>query len=39
MRELPCAGGAENKDLNEHVSHDTSVGRLGLVSEFGLSFL
>lgn len=39
MRELPCAGGAEDDELNDDPSNDTGVGRLGLISEFGLSLL
>lgn len=39
MRELPCAGSGENDDLDKHPSDGTGVGSLGLVSEFGLTFL
>lgn len=39
MRKLPCAGGSQDDDLNDHPANDTRVGRLGLVSELGLSFL
>lgn len=39
MRELPSAGGAEDDELNDNPSNDTGVGRLGLISEFGLSLL
>ena len=39
MRQLPCAGGCQDDDLNDHPANDTRVGRLGLVSELGLSFL
>lgn len=39
MRELPCASGAQNNDLDNHPAHDTGVGGLRLISELGLSFL
>lgn len=39
MRQLPCAGGAEDDELNNDPSNNTGVGRLGLISEFGLSLL
>jgi hypothetical protein len=39
MRKLPCASGAEDDELNDDPSNDTAVGRLGLISEFGLSLL
>lgn len=39
MRELPSAGGAEDDELNDDPSNDAGVGRLGLISEFGLSLL
>lgn len=39
MSELPCASGAEDDKLNYDPSNDTGVGRLGLISEFGLSLL
>lgn len=39
MRQLPCAGDDEDDKLNEGPSHDACVGGLGLISEFGLTFL
>lgn len=37
--ELPCTGSAQNDNLNQHPSNDTSIGGFGLVSELGLAFL
>lgn len=39
MRELPSAGDTEDGELNQGPAHDARVGRFGLVSEFGFSFL
>lgn len=39
MRELPGAGHAENDELDGHPPDYAPVGGLGLVSEFGFSFL
>lgn len=37
--ELPCAGCAEDDELDDDPAHDAGVCRLGLVSELGLSLL
>jgi len=39
MRELPCAGHAEDDQLEEDPSYHARVGGLGLVAEFGFAFL
>lgn len=39
MGQLPCACATENDKLDEHPPDDARVGRLGLVTEFGLAFL
>lgn len=39
VRKLPCAGTAENNELNEHPPDNTCVCSFGLIAEFGLSFL
>lgn len=37
--QLPGAGGAQDDELDGHPADDAGVGGLGLVSEFGFSFL
>jgi hypothetical protein len=39
VRELPRARGREDGYLDEGPAHDAGVGCLGLVAEFGLTFL
>lgn len=39
VRQLPCASDTEDGKLNQSPANDASVGRLGLISEFGLAFL
>jgi len=37
--ELPCAGDADDDELDDDPANNASVGRLGLVAELGLSLL
>ena len=39
MRELPSAGGRQDGDLDQSPAHNTGVGRFGLITEFGFTFL
>ncbi len=39
MRQLPCTGNTEDRQLDQDPPNHATVGRLGLVSEFGLPFL
>lgn len=39
MRQLPCTGNTQDAQLNQRPAHDLCIGRLALVTEFGLSFL
>lgn len=39
VRELPSARNGQNSQLNESPADNTTVGSLGLVTEFGFTFL